>query len=236
MRISFTSVAGFTALSLLSGVYAHVSLAQVPMELAAQSHTEIIIAITQTLSLYGLALDLKNWDDLNSVYTENAVANLGRGPIKGRPALLDYYKKNQGNVPTHHVSGNIYVKSITQTTAKVTSDAVATLFGDGPKYPGTNILLLSHEQIEAFYERFDDEFVKGADGLWRIKKRELTLIVWRIFYLLSSLYRDGLDADFTSTRQLSETPLLKTKAVHQHSLGCCIANYGVIRVVLSGDY
>lgn len=186
MRISFTSVAGFAAWSLLTSVCADGSLNrlnQVPMELSAQSHTEIITAITQTLSLYGLALDLKRLDELKNVYTDDAVANLGRGPINGLPALLDYYQKAQGKIPTHHVGGNIYVTDITKHTAKVTSDAVATLFGDGPRYPGTNILLLSFDQVEAFYERFDDEFVRGPDGLWRIKKRELTLIVWRISYL-----------------------------------------------------
>lgn len=177
MHISFTSVAGFAALSLFTGVYGHLSPAQVPMQGLIESHTDIIAAVTQTLSLYGLALDLKKLDDLKNVYTEDAEANLGRGPIKGRQALLDYYTKAQGKIPTHHVAGNVYVHDITRTTAKVTSDAIATLFGDGPKYPGTDILLLAHDQIEAFYERFDDEFVKGADGKWRIKKRELTLIV-----------------------------------------------------------
>ena len=144
-----------------------------------ETRTDIITAITQTLSLYGLALDLKRLDDLKSVYTEDAVANLGRGPIKGRAALLEYYNNAQGNIPTHHVACNVYVKEIRKNRANVTSDAVAVLFGQGPTYPGTNILLLSHKQIEAFYERFDDEFVKGDDGLWRIQKRELTLIVWR---------------------------------------------------------
>lgn len=183
MRISFTSVAGFAALSLLTGVCGHLSPAQVPMEGLLESHTDIITAITQTLSLYGLALDLKKLDDLKNVYTEDVVANLGRGPIKGLPALLDYYTKAQGKIPTHHVAGNVYVQNITRTTAKVTSDAVATLFGDGPKYPGTDILVLSFDQIETFYERFEDEFVKGADGKWRIKKRDLTILVWRPFPL-----------------------------------------------------
>lgn len=180
MRISFTSAAGFAAFSLLTGVWGHPNPAQVPMQGLLQSSTEIIADITQTLSLYGLALDLKKLDDLKDVYTQDAVANLGRGPIKGLPALLDYYTKAQGKIPTHHVAGNVYVHEITRTTAKVTSDAIATLFGNGPTYPGTDILVLSHDQIEAFYERFDDEFVKGLDGKWRIKKRDLTLIVWII--------------------------------------------------------
>lgn len=177
MRVS--SIAGFAALSLLTTVCGSPVLqAQNALGLIPQPPAEIIAAITQTLSLYGLALDLKHLDDLKSVYTDDAVANLGRGPISGLPALLDYYKKAQGEIPTHHVAGNVYVSEITPLTAKVQSDALATLFGKGPTYPGTDILLLSHDNIEAFYERFDDQFVRGLDGQWRIKKRELSLIVW----------------------------------------------------------
>lgn len=180
MRISLTSVTGFAAMSLLTSVYARVGQAQVPIQLEDQTDAEIITAITQTLSLNGLALDLKNFDDLNSVYTDDAVANLGRGPIEGLPAIVDYYKKAQSSNPTHRVAGNVYVKDITQDSAKVTSDSIETHFGDGPKYPGTDVLLLQHDQIEAFYGRYDDEFVKGDDGVWRIQKRQLTLIVRRI--------------------------------------------------------
>lgn len=187
MRLSFVSSVGVVALSLFSGgvgAYGNVRDQQ-PIQVLPESRASIIADISQTLSLYGLALDTKTLDDLKDVYTEDAVADLGRGPIKGLPALLDYYKNAQGKIPTHHVAGNVYVTNITQHSATVKSDALATLFGNGPKYPGTNILLLAFDQVEAFYERFDDEFVKGSDGKWRITTRKLSLIVRN--FLISGL-------------------------------------------------
>lgn len=179
MHIPFSSIVGFATLSLLTGVCASpISNVQKSLDFFRKdSEAETISAINQKLSLYGFALDYKKLDLLKDVYTKDAVANLGRGPIVGRDKLLEYYTNAQGKIPTHHIGTNVYVSNITETTAFVQSDALATLFGQGPKYPGTDILLLKHDDVEAFYERFEDKFVKERDGQWRIKFRELTLIV-----------------------------------------------------------
>lgn len=179
MHIPFSSIVGFATLSLLTGVCAGpISYVQKSLDtFRKETETETIAAINQKISLYGFALDYKKLDLLKNVYTKDAVADLGRGPIVGRDKLLEYYTSAQGKIPTHHVGTNVYVSNITENTAFVQSDALATLFGDGPKYPGTNILLLKHDEVEAFYERFEDKFVKEHDGQWRIKHRVLTLIV-----------------------------------------------------------
>lgn len=80
------------------------------------------------------------------------------------------------------MSANVYVSNITETTASAKSDAIVTRFGQGPKRPGTNILVLNNTQIQTYYERFEDKFVKERDGQWKIKARNLTIIVWNSFW------------------------------------------------------
>ncbi|MCJ1422167.1 hypothetical protein MMC29_000046 [Sticta canariensis] len=178
MHIFFSSILGFATLSLLTSVCAGpISIVQRSLGLPWKaSETETITAINQKLSLYGLALDTKKFNLLKDVYTADCVVNLGLGPIYGLDKLLDYETKNQGKIPAHHFAANVYVSNITETSATVTSDAIATRFGQGPKYPGTDILVLKHDQLQAFYERFEDKFVKERDGQWRIKTRDLTII------------------------------------------------------------
>ncbi|MCJ1424692.1 hypothetical protein MMC29_002580 [Sticta canariensis] len=180
MHISFSNILQFATLSLLTSVCASpISNSQKSLGLLPnpfESKTDTITAINQKLSLYGFALDYKELDLLKDVYAEDVVANLGRGPIHGREKLLEYYTNSQGKIPAHHFSSNVYVSDITSTTATVKSDALVTLFGEGPKYPGSDIVVLKHDQLEVFYERFEDKFVKERDGEWRIKTRELTIL------------------------------------------------------------
>lgn len=179
MHISFSSILGFATLSLLTSVCAvPISDPQKSLgRLRKISETKTITAINQKLSLYGFALDYNELDLLTDVYAEDVVANLGRGPIYGREKLVEYYTHSQGKIPAHHMSTNVYVSNITATTATVKSDALVTMFGQGPNYPGSDIVVLKHDQLEVFYERFEDHFVKEHDGEWRIKTRELTILV-----------------------------------------------------------
>lgn len=184
MHLSFFSILGFATFSLLTSVCASpISVVQKSLGFPwKSSETEIITAINQKLSLYGLAIDKKKFDLLKDVYTDDCVVNLGLGPMYGRAKVVDYEIQNQGKIPAHHLGTNVYVSNITETAATVTSDAIATWFGQGPKFPGTEILVLKHDQLQAFYERYEDQFVKGRDGQWRIKTRDLTMIVWKSFW------------------------------------------------------
>ena len=181
MHISFSSILGFTTLSLLTSVCADsISIARKSLgHQGKASDAETITAINQKLSLYSLALDLKEIYLLKEVYTEDVVVDLGLGtpPTIGLDKVLALETTAQGTIPAHHVSANVYVSNITQTTASVKSDAIVTRFGQGPKRPGTNILVLNSSQIQTYYERFEDKFVKERDGEWKIKTRNLTIIV-----------------------------------------------------------
>ena len=212
MHITFSTILQFATLSLLTSVCASpISNSQKSLGLLPKPfQTETITTINQKLSLFGFALDYKELDLLKDVYAEDVVANLGRGPIYGRDKLLEYYTSSQGKIPAHHIGTNVYVSDITLTTATVKSDALVTMFGQGPKYPGTDIVVLKHDQLEVFYERFEDKFVKELDGEWRIKSRELTILV-RTSFCSCPTAHDILDANLILYRLLLETRTLNPK-------------------------
>lgn len=181
MRFSAFPILGFAALSLLTtGCAGHAEFNKIKALIQDEKNeftSQVVTNITQVLSLYGFALDLKEFSKLDDVYTEDTVVDLGRGPINGLEALKRYYITSAGNTTTQHSSQNVYVYDVTETSASALSDAVAVFFRQGPTYPGSNILLLNNNDTLTFYERFSDKLSRGDDGLWRISARVLTILV-----------------------------------------------------------
>ena len=135
------------------------------------------VNITQVLSIYGYALDGKNYSALQDVYTDDVVANVATSPIIGLPALVRYYTETLGNIKTFRSSSSVLVFDITDTTATALSEGVAVYFGRGKPYLNTTVPLLSADDFLTFYERFEDKFTRGQDGLWKISERQLTILV-----------------------------------------------------------
>ena len=135
---------------------------------ALKGDTDAVIAITQGLSLYGLAIDTKNFTALKSAFTSDIVANVPPVPIIGLTNYESFLAGDLGPLKTQHITSNVFVYNITERTAKSTSYQQAVHIGSGK--------LLG--QIVTFYERFDDVWRRDLmDGSWKISERTLSIFV-----------------------------------------------------------
>ncbi len=133
--------------------------------------TDAIAAINQGLSLYGIALDTKNFTALSGAFTSDVVAVVAPGgPIVGLAAYEAFLTSNQSPYKTQHLSTTVFVYDIGNGAAQSISYHQAIYFGSG------NLL----GQTVTFYERFDDTWRKSeADGSYKIAKRSLNIFVSR---------------------------------------------------------
>lgn len=133
--------------------------------------TDAIAAITQGLSLYGIALDTKNFTALSGTFTSDIFAAVAPGgPIVGLPAYEAFLASNLSPYKTQHISTTVFAYDIGNGAAQSISYQQAIYFGSGSLVG----------QIVTFYERFDDIWRKSeADGSFKIAKRSLNIFVSR---------------------------------------------------------
>ena len=117
-------------------------------------------AINDLIVQYSIATDDRDIETLADLYTEDAVFEGSRGTIHGRQAIAEFYRERtavQG--PSFHIPYSHEVHRISATEARgVTLGAVE----------------MALEQ-RAFWiaMRYLDHYVKGDDGQWRFREREL---------------------------------------------------------------
>lgn len=127
--------------------------------------TETIAAINQGLSLYGFAIDTKNYSALSGVFAPDINAQVAPTPITNLQQYESFLQSDLEPYKTQHTTTTVFVYDIGPTTAQSASYAQAIYFGQKE--------LLAQTVI--FYERFNDEWTKGDDGSWKIAKRSLNI-------------------------------------------------------------
>lgn len=136
-----------------------------------------VVTATQVLSLFGIALDTKQFANLGEVFAEGAVlSEVGGNKVTGLPAIVDFYTSafQNASIITQHKSDTVFVYDLTKKTAKAISYANAVYFG--PPALNRGGFLFRNNSVN-FYERFDDNFVRGPGGGWKISQRNLTVVV-----------------------------------------------------------
>jgi len=135
--------------------------------------TDAIAAINQGLSLYGIALDTKNFTALSGVFTSDVEAVVAPGgPIVGLAAYEAFLASNLSPYKTQHISTTVFAYDIGNGAAQSISYQQSIYFGSGD--------LLG--QIVTYYERFDDTWRKNeANGSFKVAKRSLRIFVSRPF-------------------------------------------------------
>ena len=150
--------------------------------------TDAIVAIAQGLSLYGLAIDTKNFTALAGAFTSDIVANVPPLPVTGLAKYESFLAADLAPLKTQHITSNVFAYNIAEGTAESISYQQAVHIGSGK--------LLG--QVVTFYERFDDVWRKDlVEGSWKISERTLSIFVrdpvfdsparWRkgrVFFLL----------------------------------------------------
>ena len=130
--------------------------------------TDAIVAITQGLSLYGLAIDTKNFTALAGAFTSDIVANVPPLPITGLAKYESFLAADLASLKTQHITSNVFAYNIAEGTAESISYQQAVHIGSGK--------LLG--QVVTFYERFDDVWRRDLlDGSWKISERTLNIFV-----------------------------------------------------------
>ncbi len=173
--------------------------------------TDAIAAITQGLSLYGIALDTKNFTALSGAFTSDVVAVVAPGgPIVGLAAYEAFLASNQSPYKTQHISTTVFAYDIGNGAAQSISYQQAIYFGSGS--------LLG--QIVTFYERFDDTWRKSeADGSYKIAKRSLNIFVGRPLSR-SYLMRLPRSRDHYFPNDVPFAPTYRYEAKCYHCAGC----------------
>jgi len=121
-------------------------------------------AVIDTVNRYATALDSRDWDLLDEVFTPDAVGDFGAGPLTGRDALRDLVRRTVGRGgPSQHLLANHRV-DLGSDTARCVCQVRAFSAGTGPSV-GKSYELLGE---------YRDQLVRTPDG-WRIARREMTI-------------------------------------------------------------
>ncbi|KAI4102013.1 MAG: hypothetical protein L6R37_004625 [Teloschistes peruensis] len=132
-------------------------------------------SINQLLSLFSLALDLKKFAFLSSVYAPDALLGGGDSqPTVGLPAIIDFYTSvfQNATLRTQHTSDTVYAFDIEKRTARSVSYATAVYFGPevfergGGNFTNSSVV---------YREIFENAYVKRREG-WRISEQNLTIL------------------------------------------------------------
>ena len=144
-----------------------------------------LLSITQLLSLFSISLDTKNFTALGNVFADDAVLNGGGGgnPLTGLPAIEDFYQKTFQNatLQTQHTSDTVFGYNLGPTTASSVSYANALYFGPPVLERGG---FLFPDQSVIYREKFQSDYVRGADGAWKIRQQTLFILVTFFFSIV----------------------------------------------------
>ena len=176
MQTSLVLSLCLAALSMLSDI----ANGQGGSELVPSEDTKTVVAATQLFSLFGIALDIKQFDLLGNVFTDDIVLSGSAGnaadPITNLADAIEFYTTQFENasIVTQHKSDTVFVYDTSKTTARAISYANAVYFGE-PKFERGGALF--RNETANFYERFDDLLVKSPKSGWKISQRNLTIVV-----------------------------------------------------------
>lgn len=132
-------------------------------------------AIRNTLALYPLAIDGKNFPALGLVFAENAVANYSTplGVLTPLSVIESGLEASLAPVITQHSFGTQVIDVLSSNSATSVTYYTATHFGQG-QYVG---------QILTAYGQYQDVWAKQKDRTWKITHRNLVFMV-----ILSIIY------------------------------------------------
>ncbi|OAA39216.1 hypothetical protein BBO_06640 [Beauveria brongniartii RCEF 3172] len=129
------------------------------------ANTSEVEAIRNTLALYPLAIDGKNFAALERVFASNAVANYSDpiGVLTSLSTIQSVLQEGVAAFTTQHSYGTQLIEVTSLTSAKSLTYIIATHFGKN-----------AHAG-KAFtaYGQYQDTWVKQSGGKWRISRRNL---------------------------------------------------------------
>jgi hypothetical protein len=121
-------------------------------------------AIIDTVNRYATALDSREWALLDEVFTPDAVADFGAGPLQGRESIRRLVRRMLGGSgPSQHLLTGHRVE-LDGDAARCVCRVRAFSAGVGPTAGR------SHE----LFGEYRDRLVRTPDG-WRIARREMTI-------------------------------------------------------------
>ena len=128
---------------------------------------EDIEAIKRLKAKYFRCVDKKLWEEMETVLTEDAVADYGMGIelLQGRKAIVEFLKKNLGrdSMISAHQGHNPEIDITSDTTAKgvwVLNDR----------------LIIQTIATSSAWRYYEDEYIK-ANGEWKKKSTKITNIL-----------------------------------------------------------
>jgi len=135
-----------------------------PLADSGSNATDDRAAIIETVNRYATALDSRDWALLDEVFTPDAVADFGAGPLTGREALRDLVRRMLGRSgPSQHTLTDHRIDLGTD-SARCVCQVRALSTGIG-QATGRSYELLGE---------YRDQLVRSPDG-WRIARREMMI-------------------------------------------------------------
>lgn len=148
------------------------------------ANTGTIEAIRNTLSIYPFALDGKNFNALDKVFTTTATANYSEplNILHPLSSIKSGVKEALKCVTTQHLLGTQCIDVTSSKTARSVTYFTATHFGKGP----------SEGQVYYAYGQYQDSWERQGIDSWRIVYRNL---VYMVGFLLSGYESELIVSD-----------------------------------------
>ncbi|KAL8806733.1 MAG: hypothetical protein Q9182_001131 [Xanthomendoza sp. 2 TL-2023] len=128
---------------------------------ANNASAQDITAIQQTLGLFPIAVDTKQFNLLDAVFTPTATGNFtGRSVSVGLPAIKSYFDKGLTDLVSQHNLATLYINMTGPDKATAHNWVQDSYFGTGN----------ATEQIYMSWGYHQDDLVKSR-GRWLIQKR-----------------------------------------------------------------
>ena len=157
-------------LSLLFGFLAFWSVCKCAVTSSKASQAAAIVSIQQTLALFPIAVDTKNYNLFSSVFTPNVSANFsmpGTQNIHGIPDLTAGLSKGLKGLVSQHSLSTLSATFESNTSANSVQYLLGTFFGQG------NLT----GQVSSNYGTYFDSLLLQDDGRWLVNKRTFVNIV-----------------------------------------------------------
>lgn len=137
-----------------------------------------VAAVRHLLARYPLAVDGRNWDDLQELFTSDAVANFPEplGSLRGPAEIAISISSGLSNFgSTQHSYSTQIIELCSKTKAVALTYVTAAHFF----VPIPADLSSGYNMDKALYShgQYRDIVVKGKDGKWRISKRDMIIMV-----------------------------------------------------------
>lgn len=130
--------------------------------------TSDIVAIQQTLNLFPLSVDRKDYGLLAHVFSQDVTANFLVGPVcHSLTAVHQQLQAHLKGLVSHHSLTTQSIEFPDSGRATATSYLIAAFFGQG-QLAG---------QFLINYGRYEDTLV-WDDGAWKVNNRTLVITVW----------------------------------------------------------